>query len=77
MRGHLHLKLIDRTGAEVASRRASNTVMRSGAKIVAELFAGQGQPVTHMSVGVSDADPDDTEREASVRTRVGCIGLQI
>jgi hypothetical protein len=64
MRGRLHLILSDRDGRPVAERRATNTVMRSGAAIVAELFLGQGQPVTHMAVGVSDADPDDTGRTA-------------
>lgn len=61
MRARLQLELTDRSGRVLAARRASNTVMRSGAAIMAELFAGQGQPVTHMSVGVSDADPDDVD----------------
>lgn len=60
MRGHLQLKLRDRDGTVVAERDVWNTVMQSGAAIVAELFAGQGAPVTHMVVGTNDGTPDDT-----------------
>lgn len=60
MRGHLQLELKDADGTTLATRDVWNTVMQSGASIVAELFAGQGAPVTHMSVGTSDAAPDDT-----------------
>jgi hypothetical protein len=52
--------LRDGAGAVIEERAVWNTVMQSGASIVAELFAGQGAPVTHMSVGTSDAAPDDT-----------------
>lgn len=71
MRGHLQLELKDAEGAVVASRDVWNTVMQSGASIVAELFAGQGAPVTHMVVGTSDAAPDDTTRAALENEAVG------
>lgn len=71
MRGHLQLELTDRQGAVVARRDVWNTVMQSGAAIVAELFAGQGAPVTHMAVGTSDASPDDTALTNLVNEAVG------
>jgi hypothetical protein len=51
-------------GRVVASRRATNSVMRGGAELVARLFAGTGAPITHMGVGTSDAP----ESEAFDRT---------
>ena len=59
MRAHLHLELTDRRGRTVAWRRRHNAVMRSGAQLIADLFAGRGSPITHMGVGTSDAAPDD------------------
>lgn len=47
-------------GRVIGKRRTRNTVMASGAQIVASLFAGSGVPVTHMAVGISDIAPDDT-----------------
>ncbi|WP_134681112.1 hypothetical protein [Paracoccus ravus] len=60
MRGHLQLELRDESGGVIARRAVWNTVMQSGASIVAELFAGQGAPISHMGVGTSDLAPDDT-----------------
>lgn len=62
MRGRLDLQLRETTGGRplVARRRATNTVMQSGADLVARLFAGQGAPISHMGVGTSDVDPDLT-----------------
>jgi hypothetical protein len=51
---------LTRHGRVIAERRTRNTVMASGAQIVAALFAGSGVPVTHMAVGISDAAPEDT-----------------
>ncbi len=51
---------LTRNGQVLARRQTRNTVMASGAQIVANLFAGQGVPVTHMAVGISDAVPEDT-----------------
>jgi hypothetical protein len=60
MRATLKLELRDRRGALVARRRASNAVMRDGAVLVARLFSGQGEAITHMGVGTSDAPEPDT-----------------
>jgi hypothetical protein len=59
MRAHLTLELSDRSGAAVATRRATNSVMRQGAALVADLFRGAGNPITHMGVGTSDAPESD------------------
>jgi hypothetical protein len=71
MRGRLRLELTTASGALVETRRASNSVMRSGAMIVAELFAGRGAPITHMAVGTSDAAPEDIGLEALSNEAVG------
>jgi hypothetical protein len=42
-------------GELLAVREAHNAVMQSGARLIAELFAGRGAPITHMMVGTSDA----------------------
>lgn len=59
MKAKLHIQLTDPYGNVVDERRASNTVMESGAQLIADLFAGTGTPITHMGVGTNDADPDD------------------
>jgi len=59
MRARLQLEVRDRDGNAVATRRATNSVMRQGAALVADLFRGAGNPITHMGVGTSDA-PSDT-----------------
>lgn len=59
MKARLHVQLIDPYGNVVDERRASNTVMQSGAQLIADLFAGTGTAITHMGVGTSDGDPDD------------------
>ncbi|MET0662491.1 MAG: hypothetical protein ABWZ42_05100 [Ilumatobacteraceae bacterium] len=59
MRARLHLRLLDRSGNLVDERHAHNTVMASGAQLIADLFAGTGSPITHMGVGTSDSNPDD------------------
>jgi hypothetical protein len=64
MRGRLELIVRDPTDRVVASRSARNTVMRAGAGLVAQLFAGRGTPITHMGVGTSDADPDSVDVDA-------------
>lgn len=71
MRGRLRAELRRRGGELVAERRATNTVMRGGARIVAELFAGQGGPVGHMGVGTSDAAPEDVAVDALRNEEVG------
>jgi hypothetical protein len=64
MRAHLHLRLTGPDGTVLAERRAHNTVLTGGARLVASLFAGTGAPITHMGVGTSDADPDDVDVDA-------------
>lgn len=59
MKARLHLRLTDRRGAVVDERRATNTVVTSGAQLIADLFAGTGAPITHMGVGTDDTAPDD------------------
>jgi hypothetical protein len=59
MRARLQLEVRDRNGKRVATRRATNSVMRQGAALVADLFRGIGHPITHMGVGTSDV-PSDT-----------------
>lgn len=72
MRARLNIHLIDRAGATVAQRNASNSVMRAGADLIARLFAGSGTPITHMGVGISDAPETDTFATAALtNTPVG------
>ena len=59
MRARLTLEVTDRSGATVAARHAANSVMRQGAELVADLFRGAGNPITHMGVGTSDAPESD------------------
>jgi hypothetical protein len=61
MKARLRLVLTDRGGAPVAERVAHNAVMRTGAELVARLFAGVAgaTPITHMGVGTSDAPESD------------------
>lgn len=59
MRAVLHLQLTDAAGRVLAERRQRNTVMASGAQLIASLFSGTGGPITHMAVGTSDAGADD------------------
>jgi hypothetical protein len=55
MRAHLRVELRRHDGVLIASREASNAVLRSGADLMAHLFANQGTGITHMAVGTSDA----------------------
>jgi hypothetical protein len=59
MRGRLTLELRTCRSPSrlVASRRARNTVLQAGARLVADLFAGSGTAITHMGVGTSDVGP--------------------
>ena len=56
MRARMELTIATPDGAVAARRHARNSVMRAGAELVAQLFAGAGGPITHMGVGISDAD---------------------
>ncbi len=59
MKAKLHLILTDPGGTVVAERREHNTVMATGARLIADLFAGTGSPITHMGVGTNDDAPED------------------
>ena len=74
MRAILHLRVTAPDGALVAERRAHNTVMASGAQLIADLFAGSGSPITHMGVGTSDATPDDVNVTALTNAADGDDG---
>jgi hypothetical protein len=65
MRAKLRVELKTKAGKTLDVRQAHNSVMRTGAQLVAELFAGSGGPITHMGVGTSDApetEAYDTEQ---------------
>ncbi len=72
MQARFALKLT-RNGRVIAERHTRNTVMASGAQIVASLFAGSGVPVTHMAVGISDATPEDTSLTALSNSGEGAL----
>jgi hypothetical protein len=57
MRARLEVRLRDRDGSLLAGRAARNTVLRTGGRLIADLFTGGGGRITHMGVGTSDADP--------------------
>ena len=59
MQARLTMILSGADGVEIARREAKNSVMRGGGELIAKLFAGIGQPITHMAVGTSDAAPPD------------------
>ncbi|QPJ61317.1 MAG: hypothetical protein G3M70_05190 [Candidatus Nitronauta litoralis] len=60
MRAQVHLELRDiASGKLLENRHAKNTVMQSGAMLIAELFSGRGSRITHMGVGTNDGTPDD------------------
>ena len=59
MRGQLRIEMKNPLGLVVEIREAHNAVMRAGARLVADLFAGQGRPITHMGVGTSDTPETD------------------
>ena len=54
MTGKYQLELRDGTGRLITRREGCNSVMRAGAELVAQLFAGRGSPITHMGVGIDD-----------------------
>ncbi len=54
MYANLRLELKTKTGQTLEVRHVHNSVMRAGAQLIADLFAGRGAPVTHMGVGTSD-----------------------
>lgn len=74
MRARLRLELKNLAGEVVEVREAHNAVMRAGARLIAELFAGQGTPITHMGVGTSDEPESDAyATEALTNAAVGDV----
>jgi len=71
MRGRLRGELRGPGGELLGVRRGRNTVVEGGARIVAELFAGQGGPISHMGVGTSDRGPEDVGVEVLRNEAVG------
>lgn len=59
MRAHLRVELKSTTGETIEVRQEYNSVLRGGADLLARLFAGQGDGITHMGVGTSDAPESD------------------
>ena len=59
MRAFVHIELHSKNGQVLATRDCSNSVMRGGARLIADLFAGRGSPITHMGVGTSDTPESD------------------
>jgi hypothetical protein len=56
--GRLRLELRDATGELVDVRRARNSVMQAGARLIADLFRGAATtPINGMAVGVSPEPP--------------------
>jgi hypothetical protein len=55
MRALLRVEMRTAGGALVATREAHNSVLRSGANLMAQLFASQATGITHMGVGSSGA----------------------
>lgn len=54
MRAQLRIELRRTDGELIAVRQAHNSVLQSGAGLLAKLFARQGAGITHMAVGSSD-----------------------
>lgn len=66
MRATVRLELRNDAGEIVEIRRARNSVMKSGAQLLANLFTGNGSKgITHMGVGISgEAEEGTFIREA-------------
>ena len=60
MGAFLRVELRTLKGEVLEVREARNAVMQSGARLVADLFAGRGTSITHMMVGTSDAPENET-----------------
>src|SRR6476620_8713194 len=76
MRARMLMRLTTLDGETVAVRRATNSVMRGGAQLVAELFAGKGTPITHMAVGTNDA-PETDAFSTTVLADTGSDGVKL
>jgi hypothetical protein len=69
MRATVRLELRNDAGAIVGVRRAKNSVMKSGAELLANLFTGKANVgITHMGVGVSGEPENDAFVRDSLTT---------
>jgi hypothetical protein len=59
MRAHLRLELKSKSGETIAVRQGYNSVLQSGASLLAQLFSGHGSAITHMAIGTSDTPEGD------------------
>jgi len=74
IRGNLYIELRDPRGGRILARRARNTVVRSGASLIADLFAGVlTTPVNGMGVGTS-GQPLSAPYELAALTTVDDTG---
>ena len=72
MRAHVIVELRDKAGGIIERRSVHNSVMKSGAQLLANLFSGTGGPITHMGVGTSDtAESDSFSTTGLTNTGVG------
>ena len=60
MGAFLRVELRTLNGDVQEVREAHNAVMQSGARLMADLFARRGTPITHLMVGTSDAPESET-----------------
>ncbi|HVE70032.1 MAG TPA: hypothetical protein VNI54_01590 [Thermoanaerobaculia bacterium] len=61
MRATVRLELRDEAGEIIGVRRAKNSVMKSGAEMLADLFTGKSTAaITHMGVGISGESEEGT-----------------
>jgi hypothetical protein len=61
MRATVRLELRDEAGEVIGVRRAKNSVMKSGAELLANLFTGKtAAAITHMGVGISGEAEEGT-----------------
>ena len=67
MGAFLRAELRAADGTLLATRAAHNAVLQSGARLIADLFAGRGAPITHMMVGTSDAPETETFSTAALQ----------
>jgi hypothetical protein len=66
MRAQLRVELRTKEGELVALREVHNSVLRSGADMLARLFSRQGLGITHMAVGISDAPESEAFATAAL-----------
>lgn len=66
MRATLRVELRSTTGELLDYREAHNAVLQSGARVMANLFAGRGTAITHFIVGTSDAPEGDSFSTAAL-----------